>query len=77
MGALLTNDTLPDTLPTTAGANATLKFVLCPGVSVKGDKPPDREPLPVTEPEKESSGRARVCQFDGLRVGVPTTTFDS
>jgi len=47
--ALLTSDTLPGTLPTPAGVKATLKFVLCPGVSVTGKVRPLREkPLPET-----------------------------
>src|SRR2546426_12324971 len=37
-GALLTSETLPDTLPTPAGAKATLKFVLCPGVKVRSEE---------------------------------------
>jgi hypothetical protein len=35
-GALLTSETLPVTAPALAGENATLKVVLCPGVSVRG-----------------------------------------
>src|SRR5882672_4699964 len=49
LGALLTNDTLPDTLPTPAGAKATLKFVLCPGLRVKGTvRPLIEKPIPET-----------------------------
>jgi len=40
LGALPTSDTLPERLPTPAGAKATLKFVLCPGLRVKGKVSP-------------------------------------
>src|SRR5260370_40098089 len=47
--ALPTSDTLPDALPTPAGANAALKFVLCPGLSVKGRvRPLIEKPFPET-----------------------------
>jgi len=49
LGALLNRDKVPNTLPALAGAKATLKVVLCPGLSVKGTVSPLVEkPLPVT-----------------------------
>src|SRR5947209_13779680 len=77
LGALLTTETLPDTLPTPAAAKATLKFVLCPGVNVKGSVSPlVAKPLPETV----------ACETDRLAVPVfvsviacvlvfPTTTL--
>src|SRR5437867_13336007 len=60
-GALLTSETLPVTLPTPAGAKATLKFVLCPGVNVKGSVSPlVAKPLPETV----------ACESDKLAVPV-------
>jgi hypothetical protein len=48
-GALLTNAMLPVKLPALAGAKATLKFALCPGLSVKGSVSPlVVKPLPET-----------------------------
>jgi len=40
VGALLASETLPGTPPRAAGANATLKFELCPGLRVKGKVSP-------------------------------------
>src|SRR5713101_7684702 len=49
LDALPTTDTLPDALPAPAGANAALKFVLCPGLSVKGRvRPLIEKPFPET-----------------------------
>src|SRR5437899_12240981 len=38
LGALLTSETLPDTLPMVAWANCTLKVLDCPAVRVRGDR---------------------------------------
>src|SRR5437879_13152789 len=38
LGALLTSETLPDTLPVAGGANCTLKVLDCPGGRVRGDR---------------------------------------
>src|SRR5579863_110242 len=47
--AVLTNATLPLTAPAACGANATLKFVLCPAANVSGRASPARlNPVPVT-----------------------------
>src|SRR5437879_2426686 len=40
LGALLTSETLPDTLPVAVGANCTLKVLDCPGGSVSGNVSP-------------------------------------
>jgi len=46
---LLVSEMFPDALPTPAGAKATLKFVLCPGVRVRGrGRPVVEKPVPVT-----------------------------
>src|SRR3989454_300664 len=48
LGALLTSETLPDTLPVAAGANCTLKVLDCPGGSVSGNVGPLMlKPAPV------------------------------
>ena len=45
--ALLATNRVPDTLPTLAGAKATLQFALCPGLRVKGRVSPlSEKPLP-------------------------------
>jgi|SRR6266568_478792 len=49
LGALLAKDTLPVALPALAGAKATLKFALCPGLRARGRaKPLTVKPLPET-----------------------------
>ena len=51
MGALLTSETLPDTLPVAVGANCTLKVLDCPGGSVSGNVGPLMlKPAPVKLP---------------------------
>jgi len=76
-GALLTSETLPVTLPAPAGAKATLKFVLCPGVKVKGSVSPlVAKPLPETVACE--TDRFAVPAFFSVIVCVflvPTTTF--
>ena len=47
--ALLTTDTLPDTLPATVGANPTLSEALCPAARLSGNGIPlTLKPAPVT-----------------------------
>src|SRR2546422_1047134 len=51
LGALLTSETLPDTLPMVAGANCTLKVLDCPAERVGGNRSPLMlTPAPVTIP---------------------------
>src|SRR5437870_9788606 len=51
LGALLTSETLPDTLPVAVGANCTLKVLDCPGGSVSGNVGPLMlKPAPVKLP---------------------------
>src|SRR2546427_621828 len=51
LGALLTSETLPDTLPVVVGANCTLKVLDCPGGRVSGNVSPLMlKPAPVTGP---------------------------
>src|SRR5437899_11835476 len=51
LGALLTSETLPDTLPGVAGANCTLKVLDCPAGRVSGNVSPLMlKPAPVTLP---------------------------
>src|SRR2546425_908467 len=49
LGALLTSETLPDTLPMVAGANCTLKVLDCPAARVSGRvRPVMLKPAPET-----------------------------
>src|SRR5207245_7273143 len=49
LGALLTSETLPDTLPMVAGANCTLKVLDCPAARVSGRvRPVMLKPVPET-----------------------------
>ena len=49
LGALLTSETAPVTLPAEVGANATLKVVLCPAAMVVGTGSPEMlKPAPET-----------------------------
>src|SRR5712691_811616 len=49
LGALLTNETLPDTLPVVAGPNCTLKVLDCPAARVSGRfSPVMLKPVPET-----------------------------
>jgi len=76
--ALLTTDTLPDTLPATVGANPTLSEALCPAARLTGNGIPlTLKPAPVTLtcemitvlfPELV---RATVC----VPLALPTITF--
>src|SRR5437899_10373990 len=51
LGASLTSETLPDTLPVAVGANCTLKLLDCPGARVRGKVSPLMvKPAPVTVP---------------------------
>src|SRR2546425_561689 len=51
LGALLTSETLPDTLPVVVGANCTLKVLDCPAARVSGKVSPLMlKPAPVTLP---------------------------
>src|SRR5205807_633615 len=51
LGALLTSERLPDTLPVAVGANCTLKVLDCPGGTVSGNVGPLMlKPAPVTGP---------------------------
>ena len=49
LGALLTSETLPDTLPVAVGANCTLKVLDCPAARVSGRvRPVMLKPVPET-----------------------------
>ena len=49
LGALLTSETLPDTLPVVAGANCRLKVLDCPAARVSGRvRPVMLKPVPET-----------------------------
>src|SRR5437879_11544738 len=51
LGALLTSERLPDTLPVAVGANCTLKVLDCPGGAGRGrGGTPGMEVAPVTGP---------------------------
>src|SRR2546425_12764396 len=51
LGALLTSETLPDTLPAAVGANCMLKVMDCPAGRVRGKLSPLMlKPAPVTIP---------------------------
>jgi len=51
LGALLTSETLPDTLPVAVGANPTLKVLDCPAARVSGNVSPLMlKPAPVKLP---------------------------
>src|SRR5947209_18622703 len=51
LGALLTSETLPDTLPAAVGANCMLKVMDCPAGRVRGKLSPLMlKPAPVTMP---------------------------
>src|SRR5437870_2957049 len=51
LGALLTSETLPDTLPVAVGANCTLKVLDCPAGRVRGRVGPGMQrPAPVKVP---------------------------
>jgi hypothetical protein len=77
LGALLMSETMPVTPPATAGAKASVKFDLCPGLRVRGRaKPLVVKPLPETAaceivrlPVPEFA-KVMVCVFL-----VPTTTL--
>src|SRR5437870_12821989 len=77
LGALLTSETLPDTLPAAVGANCMLKAMDCPAGRVRGKiSPLMLKPAPVTIPcEMVNLTPPELVLHAALPILLPTSTL--